>query len=182
MSTDMEYTRGGVLLDLQGVTVTRGGTLVLRDMTAQVHDLVRPGMQQGQIVGLLGPSGIGKTTLFHVLAGLLKPDKRHGAHRRQGAAGAARAGGRGGAELRALRAPLGAGQPGDRGAKQAGMSAAAAKEASMKYLERFGLAAHADKYPAAAFRRPAPARRHRAAAAVLGAVPGDGRAVQRAWT
>ena len=31
-------------------------------------------MQQGQIVGLLGPSGVGKTTLFKILAGLLKPD------------------------------------------------------------------------------------------------------------
>ncbi len=146
MSNTMEYSRGGVLLDLQGVTVTRGGTLVLRDMTAQVHDLVRPGMHQGQIVGLLGPSGIGKTTLFHVLAGLLKPDK-----------GTVKIGDR------ALPAA-----PGLVGvvaqnyvlfehrtvlgnlliaARQAGMKPAEAKEASMKYLERFGLAAHADKFP-----------------------------------
>ncbi|MBW3571096.1 MAG: ATP-binding cassette domain-containing protein [Gemmatimonadetes bacterium] len=142
----MEYTRGGVLLDLQNVTVVRGGVTVLRDLSAQVHDLVRPGMQQGQVVGMLGPSGIGKTTLFHVLAGLLKPDR-----------GTVRIGDR------ALPA-----QPGLVGvvaqnyvllehrsvlgnlviaARQAGMKPAQAREASMKYLERFGLAAHADKFP-----------------------------------
>jgi NitT/TauT family transport system ATP-binding protein len=146
MSTDLEYSRGGVLLELRNVSVTRGGVPVLRDLNAQVQDLVRPGMQQGQIVGLLGPSGVGKTTMFHVLAGLLKPDT-----------GTVTVGDK------ALPAA-----PGLVGvvaqnyvlfehrtvlgnlviaARQAGMSAAAAREASMKYLERFGLAAHADKYP-----------------------------------
>jgi NitT/TauT family transport system ATP-binding protein len=146
MSDTMEYSRGGVLLDLQDISVTRGGVPVLRDMSAQVHDLIRPGMSQGQVVGLLGPSGVGKTTLFHVLAGLLKPDK-----------GTVKIGDR------ALPAA-----PGLVGvvaqnyvlfehrsvlgnlviaARQAGLNAEQAREASMKYLERFGLAAHADKYP-----------------------------------
>jgi ABC-type nitrate/sulfonate/bicarbonate transport system ATPase subunit len=146
MSTDLEYSRGGVLLDLQNVTVNRGGVPVLRDLSAQVTDLIRPGMQQGQIVGLLGPSGIGKTTMFHVLAGLLKPDS-----------GTVRIGDKGLPASPGLvgvvaqnyvlfehRSVLGNLMI---AAKQAGMSAAAAREASMKYLERFGLAAHADKYP-----------------------------------
>jgi NitT/TauT family transport system ATP-binding protein len=146
MSTDLEYTRGGVLLDLQNVTVTRGGVPVLRDLTAQVTDLIRPGMQQGQIVGLLGPSGVGKTTMFHVLAGLLKPDS---GTVRIGDKGLPAAPGLVGVvaqnyvlfEHRSVLGNLVI------AAKQAGMSAVAAKEASMKYLERFGLAAHADKYP-----------------------------------
>jgi NitT/TauT family transport system ATP-binding protein len=146
MSDVMEYSRGGVLLDLQGVSVNRGGVPVLRDLTAQVHDLIRPGMSQGQIVGLLGPSGVGKTTMFHVLAGLLKPD-----------AGTVRIGDKGVPASPGLvgvvaqnyvlfehRSVLGNLMI---AARQAGMSAVAAKEASMKYLERFGLAAHADKYP-----------------------------------
>jgi NitT/TauT family transport system ATP-binding protein len=146
MSDVMEYTRGGVLLDLQNVTVNRGGVPVLRDLTAQVHDLVRPGMQQGQIVGLLGPSGIGKTTMFHVLAGLLKPDSgtvrigEKGLPASPGLVGVV-------AQNYVLfehRSVLGNLMI---AARQAGMSAVAAKEASMKYLERFGLAAHADKYP-----------------------------------
>jgi ABC-type nitrate/sulfonate/bicarbonate transport system ATPase subunit len=147
MSQTMEYTRGGVLLDLQNVSITRGGIPVLRDLTAQVHDLIRPGMQQGQIVGLLGPSGIGKTTMFHVLAGLLKPDQgtvkigEKGLPASPGLVGVV-------AQNYVLfehRSVLGNLVI---AARQAGMAAAQAREASMKYLERFGLAAHADKYPA----------------------------------
>jgi NitT/TauT family transport system ATP-binding protein len=146
MSETMEYTRGGVLLDLQNVSVTRGGVPVLRDLTAQVHDLVRPGMQQGQIIGLLGPSGIGKTTMFHILAGLLKPDQ---GTVRIGEKGLPASPGLVGVvaqnyvlfEHRSVLGNLVI------AARQAGMGAAEAKEASMKYLERFGLAAHADKYP-----------------------------------
>ncbi len=146
MSQAMEYTRGGVLLDLQNVSVTRAGIPVLRDLTAQVHDLVRPGMQQGQIVGLLGPSGIGKTTMFHVLAGLLKPDQGtvkigdKGVPASPGLVGVV-------AQNYVLfehRSVLGNLVI---AARQAGMAAAQDREASMKYLERFGLAAHADKYP-----------------------------------
>jgi NitT/TauT family transport system ATP-binding protein len=146
MSTDLEYSRGAVLLDLQNVTVNRGGVPVLRDLSAQVTDLIRPGMQQGQIVGLLGPSGVGKTTMFHVLAGLLKPDSGtvkigdKGLPASPGLVGVV-------AQNYVLfehRSVLGNLMI---AARQAGMSAVAAKEASIKYLERFGLAAHADKYP-----------------------------------
>jgi NitT/TauT family transport system ATP-binding protein len=146
MSDVMEYSRGGVLLDLQNISVTRGGVPVLRDLSAQVHDLIRPGMSQGQIIGLLGPSGVGKTTMFHVLAGLLKPDSGtvkigdKGLPASPGLVGVV-------AQNYVLfehRSVLGNLMI---AAKQAGMSAVAAKEASMKYLERFGLAAHAEKYP-----------------------------------
>lgn len=146
MTQTMEYSRGGVLLDLQGITVHRGGVPVLRDLTAQVHDLVRPGMSQGQIVGLLGPSGVGKTTLFQVLAGLLKPDQ---GTVKIGAAGLPASPGLVGVvaqnyilfEHRSVIGNLVI------AARQAGMSAAAAKEAAVKYLDRFGLGAHAEKFP-----------------------------------
>lgn len=146
MTEVMEYTRAGVLLDLQGINVSRAGVPVLRDLSAQVHDLVRPGMQQGQIVGLLGPSGIGKTTLFHVLAGLLKPDTgtvRIGEKALPAAPGLVGVVSQNYVlfEHRSVLGNLVI------AARQAGMDARAAKEASLKYLERFGLAAHADKYP-----------------------------------
>src|SRR5262249_45356865 len=67
-----EYT--DVLLKVEGVSVTRGGVPILRDLDLEVRDLRRPGFTQGQVVGLLGPSGIGKTTLFRILAGLDRPD------------------------------------------------------------------------------------------------------------
>jgi ABC-type nitrate/sulfonate/bicarbonate transport system ATPase subunit len=38
-----------------------------------VHNIVRPGISQGQVISLIGRSGIGKTQLFKILAGLIKP-------------------------------------------------------------------------------------------------------------
>src|SRR5438552_14650915 len=54
--------------------LTLSGNLILRDLSMEVKDIVRPGHTQGQVVGLLGPSGMGKTRLFRILAGLDAPD------------------------------------------------------------------------------------------------------------
>jgi len=144
--TTHTYERAGILLDIQGVTFARSGVPILREVNAQIRDVIRPGMHQGQIVGLLGPSGVGKTTLFKILAGLLKPD-----------AGTVKIGTEGKSaepglvgvvsqnyvlfEHRTVLGNLSV------AARQAGMSGGDAKAASMRYLERFGLAEHADKYP-----------------------------------
>jgi NitT/TauT family transport system ATP-binding protein len=69
-----EYTQGATLIKAEGVNVTLGGCPILRDLNLEVKDLRRPGAVAGQVVGLLGPSGVGKTTLFRVLAGLDRPD------------------------------------------------------------------------------------------------------------
>jgi NitT/TauT family transport system ATP-binding protein len=69
------YERKETLLKIDNVSVSYDGIPVLRGMSAEIKNVVRPGMAQGQVVALLGPSGIGKTTLFKVLAGLKKPDK-----------------------------------------------------------------------------------------------------------
>ena len=62
------------LLKLDGVSVRKGDNQILRDVNLEIKNLTRPGLTQGQVVGLLGPSGMGKTTLFRVLAGLDEPD------------------------------------------------------------------------------------------------------------
>src|SRR5438445_5387015 len=70
----LTYTYGETILKVEHVSKTLGGSVILRDLNLEVRDLRRPGFTQGQVVGLLGPSGIGKTTLFRILAGLDRPD------------------------------------------------------------------------------------------------------------
>jgi polar amino acid transport system ATP-binding protein/sulfate transport system ATP-binding protein len=64
-----------VILKATDVSLTLGGNVILRDLNLEIRDLYRPGCVTGQVVGLLGPSGIGKTRLFRLLAGIDKPDK-----------------------------------------------------------------------------------------------------------
>jgi len=46
---------------------------ILRDINFCIRNIIRPGFEQGQVVTLLGRSGIGKTQLFKILSGLQKP-------------------------------------------------------------------------------------------------------------
>jgi ABC-type nitrate/sulfonate/bicarbonate transport system ATPase subunit len=46
---------------------------ILRDINLEIKNIVRPGVQQGQISSLVGRSGIGKSQLFKILSGLKKP-------------------------------------------------------------------------------------------------------------
>lgn len=57
------------LLTVDNVGLSFGDKVVLRGVNAKVLDT--PG--RGQVVGFLGPSGIGKTQLFRIIAGLMKP-------------------------------------------------------------------------------------------------------------
>lgn len=74
MTSDYSYQLRETLVHLEGVSKAYDGTPVLRDVNIEIKNLVRPGCEQGQIVALLGPSGVGKTTLFRILAGLEDPD------------------------------------------------------------------------------------------------------------
>ena len=67
------YQKLDVIVSVEGVSLELGGNLILRNVNAEIRDITRPDTTQGQIVGFLGPSGVGKTKLFEVLAGLLQP-------------------------------------------------------------------------------------------------------------
>ncbi len=71
----MEYThtKNDCILKIDNVSLTLGGNVILQNVNAEIKDIVRPGKTQGQVVGFLGPSGVGKTKLFEIMAGLLKP-------------------------------------------------------------------------------------------------------------
>jgi NitT/TauT family transport system ATP-binding protein len=68
-------SEGDVLLDVKGVCLRLGESVILDRVTFHVIDLVREGTTTGQVVGLLGPSGVGKTRLLRIIAGLDPPDK-----------------------------------------------------------------------------------------------------------
>jgi len=66
---------GDILLSVHDVWQKLGDAQILQGLTFDVHDRVRPGVVTGQVVGLLGPSGVGKTRLLRIIAGLDAPDR-----------------------------------------------------------------------------------------------------------
>ncbi|HET6764547.1 MAG TPA: ABC transporter ATP-binding protein [Longimicrobiaceae bacterium] len=146
MSHEYAYERRGTLLEVQDVSFARGGVPILKDVNARIDDLVRPGMSQGQIVGLLGPSGVGKTTLFRILAGLLKPDT---GSVKVGAQGLPTSPGMVGvvAQNYVLLDHRSVGQNLEIAARQGRLTPADAKARIDDYLSRFELAPHRDKFP-----------------------------------
>ena len=146
MSHEFPYERRETLLDVQNVGFARGGVPILKDVNARIDNLVRPGMSQGQVVGLLGPSGVGKTTLFRILAGLLKPDT---GSVRVGPQGLPTSPGMVGvvAQNYVLLDHRTVGQNLEIAARQGGLTAEDAKARIDDYLQRFDLGAHRDKFP-----------------------------------
>ncbi len=137
---------GDVLLEVRDVSQRLGNHQVLDKLSFEVCDRVRPGVVTGQLVALLGPSGVGKTRLLRLIAGLDRPDA--------------------GVVLGAKSQPI---APGTVGVVfqnyillrhrtvmsnliiagvASGMARGAARDRASHLLERFGLADRSDYYPA----------------------------------
>ncbi|OPZ38431.1 MAG: Glutamine transport ATP-binding protein GlnQ [Synergistetes bacterium ADurb.BinA166] len=67
------YEVKDTLISIEDVSLSLGDVPILKNVNGSVKDIVRPGCTQGQIVGILGPSGIGKTQLSRILSGLQEP-------------------------------------------------------------------------------------------------------------
>lgn len=68
-----QYTKQEVILKAENVSLCYGDTTILHDINFNIKNIVRPNMTQGQVVSLIGRSGIGKTQLFKLLSGLQIP-------------------------------------------------------------------------------------------------------------
>lgn len=69
----VEFKKDELLLKADNVGLRYGDKQILRNVNFEIHNIVRPNMTQGQVVSLIGRSGIGKTQLFKMLAGLIPP-------------------------------------------------------------------------------------------------------------
>jgi len=67
------HIKSQTLLEAKKVALSFDDKIILRDVNFCIKDIIRPGMQQGQVVSLIGRSGIGKTQLFKILSGLQSP-------------------------------------------------------------------------------------------------------------
>ncbi|MSP56706.1 MAG: ABC transporter ATP-binding protein [Myxococcales bacterium] len=65
---------GEVLFSVREVSQKLGGAQILDRVSFDVHDRTRAGQTTGQIIGILGPSGVGKTRLIRIIAALDAPD------------------------------------------------------------------------------------------------------------
>jgi ABC-type nitrate/sulfonate/bicarbonate transport system ATPase subunit len=146
MNQARAYTVGERLLTIEDVCV-RYDRPILEGVSGHVDNLRREGVQQGQVVCLLGPSGIGKSQLFRCIAGLQRPCS-------------------GSIRLNGSRREV---QPGEVGvvaqnyplfnhrtvwgnlmlaARRHGLAAREAADACLALLDRFGLADSAARHPA----------------------------------
>ena len=55
-----------VILKLEKISLKYGRKIILDNLDLQLNN--------GQILGLLGPNGVGKSTIFNLICGLVSPD------------------------------------------------------------------------------------------------------------
>lgn len=67
------YKLTDTLIKIEDIGLAFGDKVILRNINAEVKDIVRPEVPQGQVIGILGPSGVGKTQFSRILSGLQKP-------------------------------------------------------------------------------------------------------------
>ncbi len=139
-------TVGEVLLSVKDVRLTLGTHLILDGVSFDVLDRIRAGTCTGQIVSLLGPSGVGKTRLLRIIAALDTPDSGgvtgvNGANMEAGQVGVVFQ------DYPLLRHRTVQGNLALAGT-MAGLSATAARERAAKLLSTFRLDERADFFPA----------------------------------
>jgi len=65
-----KYIKGERLMTIENLGMNYGPKTIFRDINLKIDNITRPEMKQGQVVSLLGPSGIGKTQFFRCISAL----------------------------------------------------------------------------------------------------------------
>lgn len=68
-----QHIKAEVILQADNINLSYDDKIILRDINFKIQDIIRPNMLQGQVISLIGRSGIGKTQLFKILSGLQQP-------------------------------------------------------------------------------------------------------------
>ena len=55
------------IIEFENISLSYGNILILDNISFQINE--------GQIFGMLGPNGVGKSTIFNLITGLISPDK-----------------------------------------------------------------------------------------------------------
>ena len=60
------FKKDNSIIEFQNVSLSYGNRLILDNISFKI--------QEGQIFGMLGPNGVGKSTIFNLITGLIKPN------------------------------------------------------------------------------------------------------------
>ena len=60
------YKKENSIVSFENVSLSYGNRIILENINFKIN--------QGQIFGMLGPNGVGKSTIFNLIIGLIKPD------------------------------------------------------------------------------------------------------------
>ena len=55
------------IIEFENISLSYGNRLILDNISFKINE--------GQIFGMLGPNGVGKSTIFNLITGLISPDK-----------------------------------------------------------------------------------------------------------
>ena len=60
------FKKSNALIEFENVSLSYGKRLILDNVSFKINE--------GQIFGMLGPNGVGKSTIFNIITGLIKPN------------------------------------------------------------------------------------------------------------
>ena len=60
------FKKNNSIIELENISLSYGNRLILDNISFKINE--------GQIFGMLGPNGVGKSTIFNLITGLIKPD------------------------------------------------------------------------------------------------------------